>query len=597
MIFVKVIIYLLNIFNLFNFIKFKINYNNIACPTYCINCDKNKYRKSKENTSLIEENSIYDNEYIINNYKKDQNDYKILEISATNKFPIISDYKNNGKYDISININKYENIVTKSLKFFFNCTIEEKTILIFEPSYYHNECLPGYAKYFVELGYNVDILIWKNEENSLTLFQPKNKLRVFLYENLNEIIKKSMKVRKRFRKYDYVLIQTIEPPKKELFDHIGIFKLKNTIFVLHFIEYIKRMNMQRLLKENRIITLGNLVKGIQINPHYFGDIDLKNKNIKTRFFITSSQKRKYDVFLNSAEILKKEGFEFEVIVVGRGTTFLNIPKSIKNNFIVKYQLSYKQMYEEIEKSDFIILTLDPENINENVFKNSIVSGSAQLSYGFLKPIIIHEEFAGIYNFTFENSFIYNKNNFTNVMKNVINLTNEEYTKKQINLKKLSNYIYNISIENLKNIINNKNNINVKRTSIPILTSNKTSIPSEIIDYKKYEKVATKSLKNFFNSTIKEKTILIFESNNSHNECLPGYAKYFVELGYNVDILIWKNEENSLTLFQPKNKLRVFLYENLNEIIKKSMKVRKRFKKYDYVLIQTTDPGIKNLQNV
>jgi hypothetical protein len=68
--------------------------------------------------------------------------------------------------------------------------------------------------------------------------------------------------------------------------------------------------------------------------------------------------------------------------------------------------------------------------------------------------------------------------------------------------------------------------------------------------------------DLFQNNIKNKTILIFEANKYHFECLPGYAKYFVDLGYNIDILIYKFGINSFCLFNEINKIRFFVFENL-----------------------------------
>ena len=47
------------------------------------------------------------------------------------------------------------------------------------------------------------------------------------------------------------------------------------------------------LEKNRIWTLGPFNIGLQVNPHYFGNIKIKDKNKRTRFFIISTQSRNY----------------------------------------------------------------------------------------------------------------------------------------------------------------------------------------------------------------------------------------------------------------------------------------------------------------
>ena len=46
-----------------------------------------------------------------------------------------------------------------------------------------------------------------------------------------------------------------------------------------------------------------------------------------------------------------------------------------------------------------------------------------------------------------------------------------------------------------------------------------------------------NINQFFNTTIKPNSILIFENNPYHYECTPGYTKYFLDLGFDIDIIM------------------------------------------------------------
>ena len=188
-----------------------------------------------------------------------------------------------------------------------------------------------------------------------------------------------------------------------------------------------------------------------INPHYFGFIRPKSKNKITKFFITSTIKRKYKFLVSAAEIIKNENLKFHVIVVGKFKTFSkkDIPTNLKDNFTFKYKISYLELYKEIYKSDFIIINLDPENIEDINFKKIRVTGSAQLSYGFIKPVLINEVFSDFYGFNSSNSLIYSNSNFSKVMKNAINLKKYNYKQIQRNLISLSKEIYTKSLYNIK----------------------------------------------------------------------------------------------------------------------------------------------------
>lgn len=346
---------------------------------------------------------------------------------------------------------KTGNSETNSLYDFKYCKVREKSVVIFEPNHYHHECLPGYTKYFTDLGYNVDTLIKGGNENSMAFFEPQDNLRIFTYDSLDHVKASSKILKERFNKYDYILIHTTDPDKKDLYTKLGVYDTEKSLFIAHDIDFLKNMGMQKYFDENRVLTLGNFKDGLQVNPHYFGEFKQKTKNEKTRFFITSTSGRKYENLVNAAETLKKEGEKFEIIVVGRSTDFTekNIPEKLKENFIFKHGLPYKEMYKEVQNSDYIIIPLDPENESDNAFKNLRMTGSAQLAYGFLKPIIINKEFAGNYRASEKTGFIYENTNFTDIMRQAIKLDAKEYKIKQNNLKTVAKEIYQVSLENLK----------------------------------------------------------------------------------------------------------------------------------------------------
>ena len=144
-----------------------------------------------------------------------------------------------------------------------------------------------------------------------------------------------------------------------------------------------------------------------MNPHYFGNIKIKDKKRKTIFFLTSTPNRNYNFLIQSLIKLKKDNLNFELIISG-GKNFLNlenIPKNLIHNFSFKFNSSFNELYKAIIKSDFIILPLDPKKINDNSYKTVKVSGSIQLAYGFLKPIIIDKNFADFYYLNCKNIII------------------------------------------------------------------------------------------------------------------------------------------------------------------------------------------------
>ena len=333
-------------------------------------------------------------------------------------------------------------------------TINDNSVLILELFDYHYECTSGFSKYFIDCGYNVDIIMQNNGIFSLSNFQPINKVRLFIYEKINVIKKNAEKFKLILRNYSYILIETAQPIIYNLCRKLNLLNINNSFFVFHHIDYAYSLPFYNKLKNYQIWSLRNFSIGLEVNPNYFGYIKLKKKNMRTKFFITSTKERKYNFLIIAAENAKNQNIKFQVIVVGKTYTFSkkDIPENLKDNFHFKYRVSYRELYEEIYDSDYIIINLDPNNKEDLIFNNIRVTGSVQLSYGFLKPVLINEYFASFYHFNSSNSFIFKKSNFSQVMKNAINLNFRNYKRMQKNLQLLSKEIYTKSLHNVKNCL-------------------------------------------------------------------------------------------------------------------------------------------------
>ena len=352
----------------------------------------------------------------------------------------------------------YKNYIeTKSFKELFNSNIKKHSILIFEPNKYHHECSPGFSKYFIDLGYNVDLLIHRNGIDSFYLFDGTKNIRLFIFKNLKHIQRKTKKLSRIMKKYDFVLVQSTDQKRKDLYINLKFLKRNNTIFVFHEITFAERI-YSKYFNGNRIWTLGNMSKGKQVNPHYFGNIKIRELNSKTRFFMTSTAHRSYYYLIETVMKLYENNFSFEIIITGRSKRFLKqkIPECLHKIFKFKSKVSFLELYRDIESSDFIIIPLDPKSKNDNLYKTTKVTGSMQLVLGFLKPALINKKFSDFYNLNNKNSLIYNNHNLYDVMKKAINMNNKEYKILQSNLYKLENKIYNASIDNIIKTIDEKN---------------------------------------------------------------------------------------------------------------------------------------------
>ena len=357
----------------------------------------------------------------------------------------------------NIKTNKIKNKQQYTFYNLLNINIENNTILIFEPRNCHNECTPGYSKYFIELGYNVDILLRKSGVDSLSYFNDINKIRVFIYDNLTQIMNDSENLSSIIKQYNYVLVESTDKRQKQLYNKLGLLNINNSIFVFHEIGYAGT-DFDKYFSQNRIWTLGNISNGLEVNPHYFGNININEKNKITRFFLTSTINRNYKPLIDSVNKLAKGNFNFEIVVTGRSYTFnqAKIPRKASNKFIFKHGVEYSELYRLVNSSDYIIILLDPKNKYDNLFKTSRVTGSYQLSLGFLKPSLINEAFAEFYYFNNQNSLIYKELDLYSAMKRAILLNKYEYKKMQNALQMQRNEIHKIAIKNIKKFIVNNN---------------------------------------------------------------------------------------------------------------------------------------------
>lgn len=337
---------------------------------------------------------------------------------------------------------------------------KSKKVLLLEFNPYHHECMPGYTKYFLDLGYQVDIFILSNYENCFSKFERDKNLKIYTFTNYDEIYENSMILSTIIEKYKFVFLNSIEAPQKPL-NEIEIYQKPNTLAVAHTILTLQpdigwyyRDIFQNFIKERRIVTLGNFNLGTYVNPHYFGKIDKHEKNEKTNFIAIGnvhSCNRNYDILIDSVKKLKEKNLDFKVTIVGRLGS-LEVPPEIKEYFDQKGRVSYAGLYNEVENSDYILMLIDPNNIHHLRYKNTNASGNIQLAYGFTKPTVISNVFSDFYKLNDNNSITYSSDNLAAAMEKAILINKKDYSKLQDNLKETANNIFNISINNLKNIL-------------------------------------------------------------------------------------------------------------------------------------------------
>lgn len=351
--------------------------------------------------------------------------------------------------------------------------VRVKSVLICEPHFCHGECLPGWAKYWQDLGYNVDI-ITRYENYIENPFCNYPNMPRFFGGSLRML--KSWLGDKRTKQYEYIFISTTVLwdegiSGKHVLNYLGFVpECKNgCLFIDHapnmfFLKY----NEQTLVAQKRIFALSNLPYIAQLNPHYFGEfkgVDKNKSDNKTVFVgVGRMGARNYNCLIDAVRLLKAKKYNFVIKVIGSGK--IEIPDDLKDKIIHLGRINYKDMYSEVLSSDYIIGGLDPFNEEHHQYLVGCTTGNLQLSLGFNKPMIINELFGKHYEL--DNAAIYYKDNdIYTAMETAICMTSAKYKKLKTQLQVLAKKTYTRSLNNLKNAVKS-NHKTGKKTNMALM---------------------------------------------------------------------------------------------------------------------------------
>lgn len=226
----------------------------------------------------------------------------------------------------------------------------------------------------------------------------------------------------------------------------------------NIIPYLEQYGHQKYVDQNRSFTLAGKYKIPMFNPHYFGDFEITSKSSETIFVAIINHKHNKELLFNSCRDLIKENItNFKVIIAGRNAVN-EIPPDLEKNIFLKGEVEFKSLWEIYNNSDFVIPMLNPEIGAHDRYKDGTITGTWQLILGFLKPALIHKQFAEFYKLNNENSLILNSNSdLSKMMAIAINMNRVKYELLQKNIKLLSDNVYNKSLENLKYSIEQSKN--------------------------------------------------------------------------------------------------------------------------------------------
>lgn len=332
-------------------------------------------------------------------------------------------------------------------------------VLLLEANDFHGEILPGYTKYLVDLGFKVDVITTKKhlQDKVFARYSDDNVQHI---ATTIETIKSILKNSKIMQNYEYLFISshnlfrsdTKLIPPYSIFDYFEEIEnpKKSIITVEHTFDGVNK----ELLLKNKVITLANVHSDkIVVNPHFFGDIKITQKNKKTLFLVSGDGYKNFDLIMNAVGGLIDSGYDnFKFVVTGRFKDSIFFEK-FSRYIEYKGYVDFHTLYYLVEEADFIVPCIDPEKTETDFYIKNGTSGAYQLSYGFLKPIILNKKFVQNTCFTDENSILYDTNaDLVNALKTAIDMNQDVYSSKQENLKIWANELYQKSLINLSNIL-------------------------------------------------------------------------------------------------------------------------------------------------
>ena len=338
--------------------------------------------------------------------------------------------------------------------------IRENSVLLIEFKSFHGETLPGYIKYLLDLGYNVDVVLhkskttdigYRNDHGLFSCFNANSKVKIISLptHDINLLTHSSI-----LSNYKHIVVNTFDDKIERRFFCFSTLSQLKPICVVHnpdiIDNHIKTTKMVSLVKMISV----NQNSPIIVNPHYFGEFTKKSKKGNaegiTIFVALNSggSRRNLNLLFNACDNLYKKGiYNFLIKIIGKG---VHIPECYHNNIHDFGFLDFQPMYKEINTSDFFMALIDQENTE---YTNK-ASGTYQISYGFLKPLVLHRQFSGVAGFSGKDSVLYNTNNdLADSMETCIKMSNDDYCNMVDALEKSQKDLYVMSLDNLRKAFN------------------------------------------------------------------------------------------------------------------------------------------------
>lgn len=322
---------------------------------------------------------------------------------------------------------------------------DKKKILSVEVGKGHDIIRPSIYKYFTDLGYEVDFLLYGDKpENRWNFFLkvPNPKYRVLVGNEAFLLAALSLPI---MQEYDYIMFNTNFVYTIDRFDTDWDYKA-----------LLRKMRVPDRCKHGYLTipphpgyykntdTNMSYFTSLESNNapllsiSYFGNVDITPKSDKTIFLITgniNTDQKNHDMIIDAANTLRKEGFNnFELWINGEAMKELNLTEDSAEYIKYLGENKPETLIPILEKADYIIAGFDSKNDwQKRVYSSGTCSAAFMYALGFGKIYICEDIFAKPYGLNDENSIIYKHDNLIEALKQAINLSKEDYSVMQKNL--------------------------------------------------------------------------------------------------------------------------------------------------------------------
>ena len=340
--------------------------------------------------------------------------------------------------------------------------IGPSTFLIWEPcTHSHAEVVPGYARYLLDLGYEVCVCMTpaRYEEGLFARFRDPR---------LHLCGMSQAALRRHFRTHGMANAAGMLITTARKLSGAQDYTLERQMFAqrsdrqpLLLVEHDIRGPADCGALDPRIITLQQVhyrdAVTTVVNPHFFGQVEIAPKKEGPTRFITigalRGRRRNAGLLLEAVRELHGRGErDFIVTVIGRGS-LRGVAPELRPYLEVLGRVDFRTLYEQMEQAHFFLPLLDPSNPSHDRYVTTGTSGSFQLIYGFRKPGLVARKFAQVNALDAGNALVYEDNAaLADAMQQAIGMRAMHYTGLQSSLSQTADALYERSRENLRRLI-------------------------------------------------------------------------------------------------------------------------------------------------